>query len=123
MNKLKTAKLLLVLAAMFFIVKPFLGFSVLTQNIESRHADNILVKVFSKRKPEFLDDAQEKKTALVQQLGQPPLKLLFSIRKLINLLFPLVLVTFSFTNRFLQQLFLKLLPDKQTYLLTGKLTI
>lgn len=108
---------------MLFVVKPFIGFSMIAQLSQLKQTDSIIVKVFSKRKPEFLVEADDKKTAVAQQLNLPPAKLLLAFSALLAAFFPLIIGRYKITARYLHQLSLKVLPDEQTYLLTGKLTI
>lgn len=42
---------------MIFIAKPFLGFSVYEQLQDNSQENSVMVKAFSKRKPEFLEEA------------------------------------------------------------------
>lgn len=112
------------LAVLLFVAKPFIGFAALSGNRESITAKSILVKAFSKRKPEDLRDAELKKAALRTMLMEPPVKLLESMAFLLGILFPLLfrsaaLITGSYLNRIRYSL----IPAAQPYLLTGKLSI
>lgn len=67
MNQLNSIKLILFLAAIIFIAKPFMGFSVYEQ-LRDKDETNLLVKIFAKRKPEFLDEAAARSIILRQLL-------------------------------------------------------
>lgn len=112
------------LGVLLFVAKPFIGFAAISSNKEQITQNSILVKSFSKRKPEDLLDAELKKAALRVMLIEPPVKLLVSIAFLLGLLFPVIfngpsLVTGSYLNR----IHYSLIPAEQPYLLTGKLSI
>ncbi|MGN6180260.1 MAG: hypothetical protein ACTHNW_13825 [Mucilaginibacter sp.] len=106
------------------MAKPFIGFAAIAANRDNITSSSILVKAFSKRKPEDLRDAELRKAALRTMLIDPPVKLLISIAFLLGVLFPIlfrsaVLVTGSYLNRIRYSL----IPVDQPYLLTGKLSI
>jgi hypothetical protein len=112
------------LGVLLFVAKPFIGFAAISANPENITSSSILVKAFSKRKPEDLRDAELKKAALRNMLMDPPVKLLISIAFLMSVLFPLsfrsaALITGSYLNRIRYSL----IPAAQPYLLTGKLSI
>lgn len=112
------------LAVLLFIAKPFIGFASITGSQGHITAHSILVKAFSKRKPEDLRDAELKKTALRVMLINPPVKMLVSITLLLGILFPLLFQRLTFvTCSYLNRIRYSLIPAEQPYLLTGKLTI
>src|ERR1700750_3431806 len=78
------------LAVLLFVAKPFIGFAAISGSRECITAHSILIKSFSKRKPEDLRDAEIKKAALRTMLSDPPSKLLVSITLLLGILFPLL---------------------------------
>ncbi|WP_295772279.1 hypothetical protein [uncultured Mucilaginibacter sp.] len=69
MNKTNTFKLILCLAAILFIAKPFMGYTVF-ERLHDKEETNLLVKIFAKRKPEFLDEAAAKSATVKQLLRQ-----------------------------------------------------
>jgi len=119
MLKLKFTYSLFILAAIFFIAKPFVGFKLHQVLSNSNKAHSVCVKSFTKRKPEYLDEASIKKTAVSLQLTNPPTQLLYNILELLGLLFlPVVFLTLGrnpLENSFYKSRFI--------YLLTGELII
>lgn len=112
------------IAVMLFVAKPFIGFATLTGTREHITAHSILVKSFSKRKPEDLRDAELQKASLRMMLSDPPLKLLISITFLLGVLFPLLFRNAALiTHDCLNRIRYSLIPAEQPYLLTGKLSI
>lgn len=124
MSKLKAIKFLLVFAALLFVAKPFLGFS--GSKLLKNKKDNtiILVKAFTKRVPEYLEEAEIKKAAILKLISNPPANLMLAITALLSLLFPLIYkIRENITGQVIDQLSFNSLQDERTYLLTGKLTI
>jgi hypothetical protein len=113
------------LAALMFVAKPFIGFSI--TGIDSAsiiESHSLLAKSFTNRKPEDLEDSKAKSGAIHQQLTNPPLPLLLTITALLSLLFPLLFKSATRTgNSFINELKTALVPAVRPYLLTGKLTI
>lgn len=105
--------------ALLFVVKPFLGFC-LTHRVDKKH--NILVKIFSKRRPEFLNESEKHKAFVSQQLIPDGKDLVPFITALLTF-FPLSLIFSKVTWLQLNQLTYNIIPDKRTYLLNGKLII
>ena len=120
MQGLKTVYILFFLAAIIFVSKPFLGFAISNNsgNLKSNHS--ILVKIFSKRKPENHEDAEERSLAISKLLNNPPQNVALLITALIAILLPVRLLFNNITSRLP---FLLLLPTADTCLLTGKLNI
>jgi hypothetical protein len=111
-------------AAILFIAKPFLGFSSIGLLKQSKDNSIILVKAFTKRVPEYLEEAEIKKASVKHLLNNPPTGFVLAITALLSLLFPLVYqIKRSITGQFIDQLSLNSLQDERTYLLTGKLII
>lgn len=119
MFKVKTAYRVFLIAATLFVAKPFIGFT-LYPTLADCHSANLLVKVFAKRKPEDLREADERKTAVARQLNNPPLQLVTTIFAITALFF----AAFLFSARAF-----KVFEPAYTlyspviYLLTGKLVI
>ncbi|WP_158827433.1 hypothetical protein [Mucilaginibacter lacusdianchii] len=123
MHYLKAIKLILAIAALLFIAKPFIGFNTLNglQHVHNRRL--VLVKAFTKRKPEFLEDSEKEKASFQYRISNPPQKNTISIALLLSLLFP-----FAFLFKQIQKSpVCIILTDAEygskTYLFTGKLTI
>ena len=124
MQGLKAFRIFLVFAALLFVAKPFFGFGIYSSRFKPHISHNILVKSFTKRKPESLEDADANVSHIHQQLSNPVIILFPSISLLLLTLFPLL---FSYltkiTGRALADIQFAILPPQRTYLLAGKLII
>jgi hypothetical protein len=110
------------LAALMFVAKPFIGFTINAGSVSIMEAHSILAKSFSKRKPEDLNDGKAKANSIHLRLTNPPL--LLTITALLSLLFPVVFIARRRTgNSFINELKTALVPAAQPYLLAGKLII
>ena len=118
MTRVKTARIILCIAALLFAAKPFIGFE-LYSHFKSPVKTNIFVKIFSKRK---IEDGRSSMNALKKALSEPPVNLLLRFTFLLAMLFPLLFEVKKVTDRFLQQRNLQLLPQPLT-LFTGQLLI
>lgn len=124
MQRLRILHLLFSLAALLFVAKPFLGFVAFNRLSQPRISHTILVKSFTKRKPESLHDADAKAEAVHQQLSNPILVLLSAISLLLAVLLPAYIEgRIKLTGQFIADIRTALLPPERAYLLTGKLTI
>jgi hypothetical protein len=120
----KVLYILFTIAVLLFVAKPFIGFAALAGKKEHISRQSILIKSFDKRKPEDLHDAETQKAAVRALLLNPPLLPLSAIAFLLGFVFPyLFKPTGRISNSFLNSLHYKLIPETQTYLLNGKLTI
>ena len=124
MQKVKIFKILFTFAAILFLAKPFLGFKAFGQVTKPRISHSVLVKSFTKRKPEDLEEAYAGAQKLHQRIANPPLILLA------GLILPLsVLLSFladegiKLTARIISTLRWSALSPPPAYLLSGKLTI
>lgn len=123
-QRLKAFRIFFSLTALLFIAKPFLGFGAFNQQTKPRISHTILVKSFTKRKPESLQDADTMAEAISQKISNPLLVVLSAISFLISFIVPLVSGAFSrITGKIIDDLHIRILPIEQSYLLTGKLTI
>lgn len=124
MQRLTVFRLIISLAAMFFVAKPFFGFGAFNGQFHPRQAHSILAKSFTKRKPENLQDADANAESLHQSLINPFIALLSVISTLLLSLFPLVFKEENkITNGFLSHIRFALLPPERAYLLACKLSI
>ncbi|MDB5138012.1 MAG: hypothetical protein JWP37_4615 [Mucilaginibacter sp.] len=124
MQRITAFKLLLTLAAMVFVAKPFFGFGAFNQQLRPRQTHSIFVKSFTKRKPESLEEADEKIEAVHQLLINPFVTIISTISFLLLTLFPLAFKNnITVTSGFLSAIHFALLPPERAYLLTGKLLI
>ncbi|HTK21351.1 MAG TPA: hypothetical protein VL442_17655 [Mucilaginibacter sp.] len=117
-------KIFFAFAALLFIAKPFFGFEISNHHFKIHISHNILVKSFSKRKPENLEDADRNAAQIHQQLSNPLMVLLSSMSLLLLSLLPALFDPLrKITDRILSDIRLSLLPPKNAYLLAGKLII
>ena len=117
-------KIFFVFAALLFIAKPFFGFELSSHHFKTHISHNILVKSFSKRKPESLEDADKSAKQIHQQLSNPLMVLLSSMSILLLVVLPTLFDPLTkITGRILSDIRLSLLPPENTYLLAGKLII
>jgi hypothetical protein len=124
MRKLRVLKVLFYFAALLFVAKPFLGFSAFNLQAKPRISHTILVKSFTKRKPENLHDAYAKAEAVHRQLSNPLLILLSAITLLLLIILPVLMAAPpKMTRRLLADILTSLLPPERAYLLAGKLLI
>jgi hypothetical protein len=124
MQRLAAFRLIISLAALLFVAKPFMGFGTFNKRTKPHFLHSVLVKSFTKRKPESLAEADEKAEAIHKSLTSPALPLLSAITFLLTLLLPLIFKSgMKLTSGFFANIRAALIPAGQTYLLTGKLTI
>ena len=117
-------KIFFAFAALLFIAKPFFGFELSNHHFKIHISHNILVKSFSKRKPESLEDADKSAKQIHRQLSNPLMTLIPSISVLLLSLFPALFDDLrKITCRIISNIRLSLLPPENTYLLAGKLII
>ncbi|SDF22679.1 hypothetical protein SAMN05216464_114143 [Mucilaginibacter pineti] len=113
----------LFLAVLMLAAKPFVGFHAIKQ-IESGKAPEILVKSFTKRKQEYVEDSVFDITTIQKQLANPLLELTVLFSFLLNTLFPSIFrKAKNVTAGILSDLRLSLFPPLHRYLLSGKLII
>lgn len=111
MIRLKMARFLFCIAAICFVAKPFIGFS-LPHKIKSSVETNLVVKIFSKRK---VEDGRNAMTTIQQLLASPADKLLPRFEFLLSLLFPLAfLIANESNNTLLGRLQLQIEPEPLT---------
>ena len=119
MTRIQTAKLIFCIAAFVFAAKPFIGFG-LSGHLKSPVKTNIFAKIFSKRK---VEDGRSSMNAIQKQLANPDTNLFLRFAFLLAILFPLAFkLSEEISNRYLQQLQLRLQPQQLT-LFTGQLLI
>jgi len=124
MHRLRTFRLFISLAAMLFVAKPFIGFAAFSYLSYPHISNTVLVKSFTKRKPESLQDGYAKSEVIHQSLTNPLLVLLSGILFLLAMLFPFLIDKgIRLTNRILLATCAIILPPEPAYLLTGKLII
>jgi hypothetical protein len=124
MQRLKAFRLFISLAAMLFVAKPFIGFAAFGYSSSPHISHTILVKSFTKRKPESLQEGYAKSEAIHQSLISPALVLLSGILFFLLMLFPFLIDKgIRLTNRIILAMCAAILPPEPAYLFTGKLVI
>lgn len=124
MQRATVFRLVISIAAMIFVLKPFLGFRTLNRQFKPRISHSILAKSFTKRKPESLEDADERVALIHKVLTNPPLPLLGTISFLLSVLFSLVAFSgVKITRRTLSDLRTTLYPAQPVYLRCSSLLI
>jgi hypothetical protein len=122
-RRLKLAKVLFSLAALFFVAKPFLAFSLFNQSHQPSQ-QSIFVKSFTKRKLEYVKDSKFDIAVVQKKLADPACKSLFGFFFFLSILFPLISETVSgITDRFLRRIKLSLVPAQDTWLRNGQFII
>ena len=120
----RVVQVLFSLAALLFVAKPFLGFVAFNQQAQPRISHTILVKSFTKRKPESLHEANAAAEAIHQRLSNPLLTLLSAISFLLAVLLPVLIErSIKLTGQLIADIRTALLPPGRAYLLAGKLII
>jgi len=113
----------LFLAAFMLTAKPFIGFDAIKQISKSK-SSSIIVKAFTKRKQEYVEDSDFDVSAIQKRLANPLLVLTVLFSFLLNSLFPSIFRnTRKVTAGFLSAIHSSLFPPLHRYLLSGKLII
>lgn len=124
MQKVKIFKVIFTLAAILFLAKPFLGFEAFGQVTKPRISHTVLVKSFTKRKPENLQDAYANAQKLQQRIANPPLMLLAGLILPLSLLLSSLLDEgIKLTASTISTLRYSVISPQPAYLRSGKLTI
>jgi hypothetical protein len=124
MQRVNAFRLFISLAALLFVAKPYFGFGAFNRQFHPRQVHTILVKSFTKRKPESLQDADANVEAIHQLIINPFIALLSAISILLTSLFPSVFKNITkVTCGCLSHIRLALFPPEPAYLLSGKLLI
>lgn len=123
MFRLKVIHFLLALSAIAFAAKPFFGFAMLEAHVCRKVKNNIAVKIFSKRKPDYLEESLEQQHNLSKKLRNPNPPLLPGILVLLAAILPSLFYLPKLTHKFLEDITPQLLPRQPLYLAIGKLTI
>ena len=86
MRRLKIARILFFLGALSFLARPFFGFALFNK----RHHpvdDGILIKIFSKHKPELTEDSSSGYSVIEKKLVNPGIDVL-PFNSFLDVLFP-----------------------------------
>ncbi|WP_345947761.1 hypothetical protein ABDD95_12965 [Mucilaginibacter sp. PAMB04274] len=109
---------------MLFLAKPFLGFSVYGQLQEKAQENTLLVKVFAKRKPEFMEEAITRSIAFQAMLKDRADQFILTFGALLLSLFSFLAVNAQNAfGRYNNQRKQHITSIDPIYLLTCRLTI
>jgi len=119
-------KMLFLFAGMLLSLKPIIGFGIIghvKDPAELNYNYNLLQKLFSKRKQDYLDEDLVEILAIQRGLKDAPLSFVWELCGFIFGVITPVLIFSKAAQRYLLELFLQLIPKGEIYLSTGKLTI
>ena len=123
MIRLKSAKIYFFFAVLLFVAKPFIGFSVLNR-MHPLTTPSILVKAFTKRKLEYVENSSFDIHTIQKKLADPVRQFILRFSFLLSIIFSAVFVIgVAITDLFLRRIQLNLSPQQHTYLLNGQLII
>lgn len=126
MKSIKLIKILFLIAGLMLSIKPIVGFGII-QHANSSDAEVntwLLHKLFSKRKQDYLEDDLTQVIAIQQRLADVDFTLFSQFCYLmIGRLFASIDSLHHLSNRYLSELYLRILPERDIYLSIGKLTI
>ena len=115
-------KTFLFIAVVMFTAKPFIGFSVCS-HLQTIRNENIIVKAFTRRKQEYVQNGEFDVVAVQLRLKTPPQLVSVLYIDILNILYPVIFAVGKFCSKnFLAALDWISLRSKQHFLL-GKLTI
>lgn len=117
-------KILFLFAGILLSVKPMIGFGIVYHAKEQAELNyNLLQHLFSRRKQDYLDEDMVEILAVQRGLKDADLTFIWT---LCGMIFGIIAPSLAFakaTQHHLRELFLSLLPQREIYLSTGKLTI
>jgi hypothetical protein len=123
MQKLTSAKIFFCLAALLFVAKPFLGFTMFSR-VHPPAVENIFVKAFTKRKLEDQEANKLNQEAIQKKLAEVAQQFVLRFSFLLSILLPVIfLMGITINNCFLRKLKLSLAPAQPSWLFNGKLII
>jgi hypothetical protein len=115
--------ILLLFAVTMFTAKPFVGFHMAHLLANDTEA-TILIKAFTKRKLEFVEDSDFDVMAIQQRLADPAISMATALFFFLSGFFKLTLnKRLSISGKASSYLQLRLFPPAPLYLLSGKLSI
>ena len=103
MHKLTSAKIFFCIAALLFVAKPFLGFTMFSR-MHPPATQNIFVKSFTKRKLEYSENSSFNMNAVQKKLADPVKQVFILFSCLLGILFPALLAGKNITDRFLNEI-------------------
>lgn len=117
-------KFFLFAAVFMFAAKPFVGFSFFNRIQPSWNDTTILVKAFTKRKQEYVEDSEFDIISIQQHLANPVTQVFLLFSFFLKRFFSTVSCSVkTVTNHMLTAIQLGLFPPQHRYLLGGKLII
>jgi len=123
MQRMQVYKLILCIAAMIFIAKPFMGYGLYEQLQNNSQENSMIVKIFAKRKPEFLEEAITSAVAFQALIKEKSQQFMLTISALLLSVFPIFICLSSFRRRNVSLGPPLLNSIDPIYLLTCRLTI
>lgn len=124
MKRATAFRLFFSLAALLFVAKPFFGFETLAHRLRPHQVHTILVKSFSKRKPEGFEEANSNLEAIHKLLINPAAAVFSAISILLLTIFPTLFASgIKLTQKVLSGIRYALLPTEHSWLLTGAIII
>jgi hypothetical protein len=121
MQKLTSAKIFFFLAALLFVAKPFLGFTMFTR-LHPPAVQNIFIKAFTKRKVETHDNHKRSAEAIQKKLADAAQQFSLRFLTLLSIVLPLALLA-CLTIPVPDRSGFNLPPSQPSWLLNGNLII
>ena len=121
-RKLKTAKWIFVVGVFLFVAKPFIGFAIDPSHLSV--TESILVKSFTKRKHEYVENSSMDAKTIQKKLAEPVNQLFLLFSGLLSIIFAFVWRSLDdLTNLRIRKIKLGLTPSTGTWLLNSQLII
>ena len=121
MARLKIAKLLFFVAALSFVARPFFGYALFSTH-HNPDEECILVKIFSKRKPELSEESNSGLSAIEKKLANANLDIPPCFDSFLDVLFPTFFAAGAKTNTF-RPTTKQFPPKRPVWLLCSKIVI
>ena len=121
-HKLRTARWLFAIGVLFFVAKPFIGYSIGPLN--SLPEGSILVKSFTKRKHDYVENSAQDAKNIQKRLADPVNQLFLLFSGFLGIIAALTFDTVSsIITAFLQKIKRNLFSSPEAWLLDGQLII
>jgi len=121
-HKFKIARWLFAIGVLFFVAKPFIGFAFHPANPAAQ--ESILVKSFTKRKLDYVDNSNYDVKTIQKQLANPVNGSFLLFSCLLSILFPFIFKAgFNITGHLNQRIRTGRFPSGGAWLLDGQLII
>jgi hypothetical protein len=123
MHPFKPVKICFFFAVLLFVAKPFIGFTMFN-SLHPPASTSILVKAFTKRKQEYVENSSYDIHTIQKKLADPVRAFILRFSFLLSLIFSAVCIAAAgITKRFLRRMELNLSPRPHNYLLNLQLII